>query len=155
MATDVVTSGSLAGYSFVRASTPATRFPRVMKRLALIVLSVSLAACSIEKSAVTDVDTRQENGVENQVTAERVPDGVRVTNGSSVEIRYLVKNAAWLGLLAGCHNEPTTCATLGPGQSAVMKSASIYGHQPDANGLEVWYWVKGDSDTAGKSIYLD
>ena len=125
-----------------------------MKRFSLLILALAISACSNGKS-VTEVDTRQSHLASTQVTAERVATGVRVTNGGGVEIRFLVKNAHWLGLLAGCHNEPSTCATLGAGESAVVKSEDIYGYSPSGNALEVWYWVKGVNDPAGKSIQLD
>ena len=130
--------------------------PNAMKRLTLTLLAAAaLSACTSEKPTVSDVDTRQSELSLTQVTATRVAEGVRVTNGTGVEIRFLVKNAGWLGLLAGCHNEPSSCTALAAGQSVVVKSADIYGNDAGTTTLEVWYWAKGSDDPAGKSIHVE
>jgi hypothetical protein len=126
-----------------------------MKRLAPILVAVVIAACSTGKSSPTEADNRLTDVADNAVTAERVSEGVRVTNGSGANIRLLVKNAAWLGLLAGCHHEPSSCTLVGARQSVVVKWTDVAGFHSDAKQLEVWYWVAGSDEPIGKVIQLD
>jgi hypothetical protein len=126
-----------------------------MKHLTPFILAVAIAACSNVKASPTEVDTRLTDVAATSVTAERVADGVRVTNGSGKDIRLLVKNAHWLGLLAGCHHEPSSCTSLAARQSVVVKWSDVAGFNAGANQLEVWYWVSASDDQVGKVIRLD
>jgi hypothetical protein len=155
--TVAVTLGSVAGYGQCRPSLSATNNPTLhaMKRFTLAFLFLTIAACSNGNPSVTGVDTKQSQQLSNDVTAQRTPEGVRVTNGGGKDIRFLAKNAVWLGLLAGCHHEPNTCATLKVGQTTVVRFNDIFGFNESAAQLEVWYWVAGAGEPAGKVIQLD
>ena len=118
-----------------------------MKRILLLSLALSVLACS--ENSVTSVDTRQSSLTDTDVSAVRLADGIRLTNQSGKTIRFIAKNEAWLGLLAGCHHAPESCSTLASGQSVVIGTDDIVGYSPGAAVLEVWYWFDGSSEPAG------
>jgi len=131
---------------------PLTRNP--MKRILLLSFTLSVLACANEKAPVTAVETKRSSATNNDVTAARLADGIRLNNQGGTTIRYIARNEGWLGLLAGCHYEPSTCATLGAGKSVVITAADIHGFYDQAPALEVWYWEEGSNEPAPQSIRL-
>jgi len=124
-----------------------------MNNILLLSLALSVLACATEKEPITGVDTKPSAVQTADVYAERTDDGIRLTNKGSKTILYIARNEGWLGLLAGCHDMPSTCAALATGESVVIRNADIIGF--DARGvLEVWYWVDGTSDRGGSRIRL-
>ena len=72
------------------------------------------------------------------VTAERVANGVKIVNGSTSRISYVVVNPNWLGLLASCRTTP--CPSIASGASVVVPESDIYGFSASAPRLVVRYW---------------
>jgi hypothetical protein len=115
----------------------------------LFVALVGIAACDNQKSDPALGPAAAESG---NVTAERVTDGVRITNGSAATISYVVVNPEWLGLLASCRTAP--CPTIAAGASAVVPEASIYGFSASAPRLVVKYWPENTSVEAPIEIEI-
>ena len=104
-------------------------------RILLAAVVASSAACSREE---IDPVTPGPSAVENaNVTAERVANGVKITNGSTTRISYVVVNPNWLGLLASCRT--AECPTIAAGASVVVPESAIYGFAAGAR-LVVNYW---------------
>jgi hypothetical protein len=57
----------------------------------------------------------------NGISAERVADGVRITNTTSSRIGYTIWDLGFLGLLGPCDRIELSCPKLGPGESAIVK----------------------------------
>ena len=61
------------------------------------------------------------------VIAERVGGGVRLQNGTTQPITYVVVNRGWLGQIASCASSTVSCATLAAGGGVVVGIDHIYG----------------------------
>ena len=109
---------------------------------ALLVLS---CACRSERpTGSPDVGTKSVVG--SGVEAQRIANGVRVTNGTSSTIRFHVVNPGWLGLLRSCDDDSAGCLLLSPSTARDVSEAQIYGLEPGANSLVVRYWTSGQTD---------
>ena len=80
-------------------------------------------------------------GASDGISAERIQGGVRLTNGSSGVIMYVVWDEGFLGLLAPCTSSSQRCPTLKPGDSVNVKedgeAFSGYGN------ATVYVWTVG------------
>ena len=115
------------------------------RHLTAALLVLSLVACRSERpTASPDATTRSIVG--SGVDAQRIANGVRVTNGTSSTIRFHVFNPGWLGLLRSCDDDSAGCLLLSPSTSRDVSEAQIYGLAPGANSLVVRYWTTGQTD---------
>ena len=102
----------------------------------LAALLVATTACGSDLKEGTSLGPNAAGNA--SVTAERVTNGVRIVNGSTSRISYVVVNPGWLGLLASCRTAP--CPTIASGASAVVSESEIYGFSALAPKLVVRYW---------------
>ena|SRR5687767_9914800 len=119
-----------------------------MKRSLRILLAAVVASSVASSAACTreeiDPVTPGQSAVENaNVTAERVGNGVKITNGSTARISYVVLNPNWLGLLASCRT--AECPTIAAGASVVVPESAIHGFSSSAAKLVVRYWPETTS----------
>lgn len=104
-----------------------------MKLRALLFATIVLSACSTVSPLAPG----------DSVTAERVGKAVRITNGTTKTIPYVVWDQGFLGLLGPCD---ATCPQLKAGESVTV--------QPNqegfaGNGNAVVYWWDGIPDPKG------
>ena len=107
-----------------------------MRHSLRILLAAALVACAPESKEPTAFDPNAAGTAD--VTAERVANGVKITNGSTSRISYVVVNPNWLGLLASCRT--VTCPSVAAGGSVVVPESEIHGFSADAPKLVVRYW---------------
>ena len=115
-----------------------------MKRSLRILLAAVVAGSAACTREVIDPVTPGPSAIENaNVTAERVASGVKITNGSTARISYVVLNPTWLGLLASCRT--AECPTIAAGASVVVPESAIHGFSSSAAKLVVRYWPETTS----------
>jgi hypothetical protein len=115
-----------------------------MTRKSIVLASALLfAACSTKEQTTQSLGAAQI--VTQSVTAERVDGGVRVNNGTSAAIPYVVWDEGFLGLLGPCDRVGKVCPLLGAGKSATVSEGA-----PGFTGAgnAVVYWWTRDSDPA-------
>ncbi|HEX6630964.1 MAG TPA: hypothetical protein VF048_07730 [Gemmatimonadaceae bacterium] len=119
-----------------------------MRSLRLTVLTLLLTtACGREGTAPETGRAARVSA--DGVTAERVSDGVRLTNGTATEIGYLLVDRGWLALVAPCDVAgPPVCVGLAPGASRVIPESQIGGYSAATREIVV-YWWSWVSDGAG------
>jgi hypothetical protein len=91
--------------------------------------------------------------VSGQVTASRVSGGVRIENGTSTPISYVVYNPNWLGLLAPCSHPDSRCPSLSSGSAVTVADGDIHGFASGVRRVAVRYWAAGDA--GGKEVIVD
>lgn len=114
-----------------------------MTRSTALVVAILLTACRAEFHRPDERDDllRQRGpGVHAQI----VQAGVRVLNATNGEIRFVVVNPHWLGLLAPCNAPASQCWQLGPNAEETVPPSGIYGIEDDPTVLVVRYWRAGD-----------
>jgi hypothetical protein len=114
-------------------------------KLSIAAASLLIAACSVNEGAT-------ESGgpaplVSESVTAERVDGGVRVNNGTSAAIVYVVWDAGFLGLLGPCDRAGDVCPLLAAGKNVtVSEGAPGFSGAGDA----IVYWWSAESDPSSQ-----
>lgn len=117
----------------------------------IVVLVASVAACRAEFNRPTEqVDLLRQLGP--GVHAQMVQGGVRVVNASTTEIRLVVVNPYWLGLIASCNGTSTGCTYLRPGAEEIVPLSRIYGIEDGPTELVVRYWRPGDENPTEISV---
>jgi hypothetical protein len=113
------------------------------RQFSLVAGALLLAACSRNEQTTQSLGAAQV--VAQGVTAERVAGGVRVSNGTSAAIPYVVWDEGFLGLLGPCDREGRVCPLLGAGKSVTVSNGA-----PGFTGAgnAVVYWWTLDSDPA-------
>ena len=86
------------------------------------------------------------------VHAQIVEGGVRVLNATNTEIRFVVVNPYWLGLLASCNAPSSQCSALRPNADEVVPPSRIHGIEGDPSVLVVRYWRPGDETSIEVSV---
>ena len=86
------------------------------------------------------------------VHAQIVEGGVRVLNATNTEIRFVVVNPYWLGLLASCNAPSSQCSQLRPNADEVVPPSRIHGIEDDPSVLVVRYWRPGDETSTEVSV---
>jgi hypothetical protein len=107
-------------------------------RLLLAASVLLVAACSTREPTAESGMSAQL--VSQSVVAERVPGGVRVSNGTSSSIAYVVWDAGFLGLLGPCDRTGEVCPLLAAGRSATV-SEGIPGFSGAGDALVYWWSV--------------
>jgi hypothetical protein len=115
-----------------------------MKRqhLCAAIAVVVLTACARER-AITEVDGPALL-VAGAVTAERVPGGMRVANGTSRAIPYVVVDQGFLGLLADCGAADSPCQRLAAGATVTIREG-IDGFGGFGDAAVYWWGPDGDA----------
>ena len=114
-----------------------------MTRFLPVAVAVFVAACRAEfQRPAEQEDLLRQLGP--GVHAQVVSGGVRVVNATTTEIRLVVVNPYWLGLLASCNADGSNCTVLRPGAEEVVPTSSIHGLEDDPSVLVVRYWRPGD-----------
>ena len=119
-----------------------------MRPLRLTVLTLLLAtACGRDTTSPDAGRTARVSA--DGVSAERVAEGVRLTNGTTSDIGYVVVDRGWLALVAPCDVAgPPVCVGLAPGATRVIPEAQIGGFTESTREIVV-YWWSWASDGAG------
>lgn len=114
-----------------------------MTRSVALVVAVMVTACRAEfhrPQEREDLLRQLGPGVHAQI----VPAGVRVLNATPTQIRFVVVNPHWLGLLAPCTAPASHCWQLPPNAEETVPPDRIYGIEDDPTVLVVRYWRSGD-----------
>lgn len=122
-----------------------------MTRSLIVLIALLVSACRAEVHRPTDQDDllRQLGpGVHAQV----VQAGVRVLNATATEIRLVVVNPYWLGLLASCNAAGSSCTLLRPGAEVVVPLSEIHGIEDEPSVLVIRYWRPGDESPTEVSV---
>lgn len=114
-----------------------------MTRSAILLVAMLCTACRAELQRPEEQDDllRQRGP---GVHAQTVQTGVRVLNATSAEIRIVVVNPHWLGLLASCSDPSSSCTVLRPNAETVVPLSEIHGIDDASSALVVRYWRAGD-----------
>jgi hypothetical protein len=115
-----------------------------MKRSFILAASaLMLVACRHEEPVVQDFGPGRV--LSQGVSAERVAGGIRVSNGTTAAIPYVVWDEGFLGLLGPCDREGKVCPLLEAGKSVTVNEGA-----PGFSGAgnAVVYWWSLDSDPA-------
>jgi hypothetical protein len=110
-------------------------------RAMAIVAAMTLAACDTPKTAEPTPSPSAAQGA--AVRAERVTNGVRITNDANAAIKYAVVNPMWLGQIASCR--VNDCPTVAAGSAVVVPESAIHGFSASAPTLVVYYWLETTS----------
>lgn len=122
-----------------------------MTRSALVLVALLASACRMEfQRPAEQEDLLRQLGP--GVHAQVIQGGVRILNATPTEIRLVVVNPHWLGLLASCNSAGSTCTLLRPGAEEVEPNARIYGLEDDPSVLVVRYWRPGDENPIEVSV---
>jgi hypothetical protein len=119
-----------------------------MLRVFVVAVTIALGACSSNKTPSGTPEASITQSPEGEVAVARVDGGTRLTNGTDRALAYIVRNPAWLGLVALCIDTGPTCVRLAPGASVVVPDAEILGHGPGAREAQVSVW-RVETDPAG------
>lgn len=114
-----------------------------MTRSIALLVAILLTACraEIHRPAEREDLLRQ---LGPGVHAQIVQGGVRVLNATSTQIRFVVLNPHWLGLIASCNAPSAQCSQLAPNADEVVPPSRIYGIEDQPSVLVVRYWRPGD-----------
>lgn len=122
-----------------------------MTRSVALLVATLLAGCRPEvHRPVEREDLLRQLGA--GVHAQVVLGGVRVLNATNTEIRFVVVNPYWLGLLVPCNAPSSQCAQLPPNAEEVVPPSRIYGIEDDPSVLVVRYWRPGDEGPIEVSV---
>ena len=122
-----------------------------MTRSAILLVALVCTACRAELQRPEEQDDllRQRGP---GVHAQAVQTGVRVLNATSSEIRIVVVNPHWLGLLASCGDPSARCTVLRPNAETVVPLSEIHGMEDGSAVLVVRYWRPGDANPIEISV---
>ena len=122
-----------------------------MTRSVALVVAILLGACRAEVHRPAEQeDFLRQLGA--GVHAQIVHGGVRVLNATTTEIRFVVVNPYWLGLIASCSAPSAQCARLGPNADEVVPLSRVLGIEDDPPVLVVRYWRPGDDAPTEVSV---
>lgn len=122
-----------------------------MTRSVAFMVAVLLTACRAEiHRPAEQEDLLRQRGA--GVHAQVVEGGVRVLNATNTEIRFVVVNPYWLGLIASCNAPSSQCSLLRPNAEEVVPPARIHGIEDDPSVLVVRYWRPGDETSIEVSV---
>ncbi|HEU4631094.1 MAG TPA: hypothetical protein VFS08_15185 [Gemmatimonadaceae bacterium] len=119
-----------------------------MRPVRLVIVALLLAAACARNSAAPE-EGRAARATANGVTAERVRGGVRLTNGTTTDIGYVVVDRGWLAVLALCDDGPARCPHVAPGTAIIVPDTQIGGLSADTRELVVYWWRWVDGGTGG------
>lgn len=122
-----------------------------MTRSIALVVAILLTACRAEIHRPTEQDDLLRQ-LGPGVHAQIVQGGVRVLNATGTEIRFVVVNPHWLGLLAPCNAAASHCWQLPPNGEEVVPPSRIYGIEDDPTVLVVRYWHPDDTEPREVSV---
>ncbi len=108
-----------------------------MRHLAFVLLGgvlLSSPACGRQNSVAAPQE------VVRNVSATRVPGGIRLVNDTSEPIAYLVWNREWLGLLAQCIDTSSNCLRLAAGDTVTVADKDIEGYGSGIREAVVRFW---------------
>jgi hypothetical protein len=122
-----------------------------MTRSAILLVAVLCTACRADFHRPEErEDLLRQLGP--GVRAQIVPTGVRVLNATTSEIRIVVVNPYWLGLLASCNDPSSHCTVLRPNAETVVPPSEIHGIEDEPSVLVVRYWRAGDENPIEVSV---
>jgi hypothetical protein len=122
-----------------------------MTRSVALLVAILLTACRAEiHRPAEQEDLLRQLGA--GVHAQIVQGGVRVLNATTTEIRFVVVNPHWLGLIASCNASSSQCAQLRPNAEEVIPPSRIYGIEDEPSVLVVRYWRPGDENAIEVSV---
>jgi hypothetical protein len=122
-----------------------------MTRSAFLLVALLSTACRAEfhrPREQEDLLRQRGPGVHAQI----VQTGVRVLNATTSEIRIVVVNPHWLGLLAPCNDPSSRCTVLRPNAETVVPPSEIHGIEDEPSVLVVRYWRTGDDNPIEVSV---
>lgn len=120
-----------------------------MKRPTILAASaLVIAACSMNEPTL---DSGRSAQLESAVSAERVQGGVRVDNGTSTAIAYVVWDAGFLGLLGPCDRAGKVCPLLDAGKSATV-SEGVPGFSGSGDAIVYWWSVDSDVNSQPNTL---
>jgi hypothetical protein len=122
-----------------------------MTRSVAVLVSILLVACRAEvhrPSEQEDLLRQRGPGVHAQI----VQGGVRVLNATNTDIRFVVVNPYWLGLIASCNAPTSQCSQLRPNADEIVPPSRIHGIEDDPSVLVVRYWRPGDENSTEVSV---
>ena len=122
-----------------------------MTRSAFLLVAMLSMACRAEihrPSEQEDLLRQRGPGVHAQI----VQTGVRVLNATTSEIRIVVVNPHWLGLLASCNDPSSHCTALRPNAETFVPPSEIHGIEDEPSVLVVRYWRAGDESPLEVSV---
>jgi len=122
-----------------------------MRRLvavSLIISVLALGACRSPETVSGAPDPSTIRSLDGEIRVARVGGGIRLTNGTSRGLAYIVRNPAWLGLVALCVDTGPNCIRLASGASVVVPDREVLGHAPGAHEAQVTLW-RVEPDPAG------
>ncbi len=111
-------------------------------------VTVALGACSSSEPPSGTPEASVTQSPEGEVAVARIDGGIRLTNRTDRAVAYIVRNPAWLGLVALCIDTGPNCIRLTPGASVVVPDPEILGHDVGAREAQVTIWHV-ESDGAG------
>lgn len=119
-----------------------------MPRAAAIatLILVSAAACGQDNPGVlapSDAD---------KVSATVVAEGVRISNGTSTAVAYIIWNKGFLGLFAPCIDPGPSCLRLPARQAVVVPFADIVGYSKTPPETVVYWWTVSSNGEGGYRI---
>lgn len=118
----------------------------------LLAFSILAVACRSGPERISAaIHQATERGV---VEAQRVSGGVRIVNGSSATISYVVVNPKWLGMLAPCTATAANCARVAAGAAVTVPDSDIHGFESSVTELAVRYWSEGAKEGEGKEVVV-
>lgn len=124
---------------------------QAMTRSAILLVAILATACRAEfQRPEEQEDLLRQRGP--GVHAQIVQTGVRVLNATTSEIRIVVVNPHWLGLLASCNDPSSRCTALGPNAETIVPTAEIHGIEDEPSVLVVRYWRAGDENPIEVSV---
>jgi hypothetical protein len=122
-----------------------------MTRSVAVLVAILLAACRAEiHRPAEQEDLLRQLGA--GVHAQIVQGGVRVLNATNTDIRFVVVNPYWLGLLASCNAPASQCSQLRPNAEEVVPPSQIHGIEDSPSVLVVRYWRPGDQSSSEVSV---
>ena len=122
-----------------------------MKRSVGLLVAVLLTACRAEFQRPSEQDDLLRQ-LGPGVHAQIVRDGVRVLNATTTDIRLVVVNPYWLGLIAPCNISTAGCTYVPANADEIVPFSRVYGIEDEPSVLVVRYWRPGDTESTEVSV---